>query len=77
MSDVPFDRQIWNGQECADYLRQSYSLFMRTTQYRPDFPKRCPVPGHPRWSAKDVMDYARGELDISRQKSAKPEGVTS
>lgn len=60
MNDVPFDRQIWTGQQCADYLGQSYSQFMKRTQFAPDFPKRCPIPGQPRWQAQAVTDWALG-----------------
>jgi len=63
---IPFDRQIWTGQECAVYLGQSYSQFMKRTQYLLDFPKRCPIPGQPRWSAQAVSDWALGVTNESR-----------
>ncbi len=56
--NVPFDRQLWSAKECAAYLGQSYSRFIQVTQYREGFPQRCPIEGHPRWSAKEVSDYA-------------------
>ncbi len=58
--EVPFDRQIWTAQQCADYLGQSYSHFAKRTQYQVDFPKRCPIPGQPRWSARAVSEWALG-----------------
>jgi hypothetical protein len=61
MSTVPFERVIWDAQACADYLGQSYSQFVKRTQYQPGFPARCPVPGQPRWRAIAVTDWAIGE----------------
>ena len=63
---IPFDRQIWTGQECADYLGQSYSQFMKRTQHLQSFPARCPIPGQPRWPAKAVTDWALGITNESR-----------
>lgn len=59
---IPFDRQVWDGLQCAEYLGVSYRTFMRRTQWLPSFPKRCPVPGHPRWSAQAVSQWALGEI---------------
>ncbi len=55
---VPFDRQIWSAQDCADYLGQKYSTFIKRTQYLEGFPARCQIPGQPRWPAKKVTDWA-------------------
>lgn len=69
--NVPFERQIWSAQQCADYLGQSYNQFVKRTQYAEGFPKRCPVPGQPRWSAQAVSDWALGMAYIppdSRQR---------
>jgi hypothetical protein len=60
MSTVPFEYLIWDAQGCADYLGQSYSQFVKRTQYLPGFPARCPLPGHPRWPAKSVAEWAIG-----------------
>lgn len=60
---VPFDRVIWTAQDCADYLGQAYKVFLRRTQHLSSFPKRCPIPGHPRWSAQAVTSWALGETD--------------
>lgn len=56
--NVPFDQQIWTGEECSAYLGQSYSTFMKRTQYLSGFPARCPIPGQPRWRAKSVTEWA-------------------
>lgn len=61
MSDIPFDRVIWSAQQCADYLGHSYSQFTKRTQYAEGFPKRCPIPGYPRWRAQAVTAWALGE----------------
>jgi hypothetical protein len=66
VNEIPFDRVIWTAQQCADYLGQSYSQFIRRTQYAAGFPKRCPTPGQPRWRAQAVTAWAIGE-------SSKPE----
>lgn len=71
--DVPFEYQIWTGEQCAAYLGHSYSNFIRRTQYVEGFPKRCPVPGQPRWSAKAVADWALGESQTSPPDSRQSE----
>lgn len=73
MSEIPFDRVIWSAQQCADYLGQSYSTFIKTTQYVEGFPSRCPIPGQPRWSAQAVTAWALGESDPARHNPANPE----
>lgn len=57
---IPFELVIWDAHQCAEYLGQSYSNFIKRTQYLDDFPKRCPIPGQPRWPAKAVTDWALG-----------------
>jgi hypothetical protein len=55
---VPFDRQIWSGQDCADYLGIGTTAFLNYTQFIESFPKRCTPAGiHPRWRAKAVCDW--------------------
>jgi hypothetical protein len=70
LSNIPFDRMIWNGEECAAYLGQSYSQFMKRTQHLEGFPKRCPIPGQPRWSAKAVTAWALGESRSDHEQAA-------
>lgn len=54
---VPFDRVIWNAQECADYLKQSRQEFLRLTRHRPDFPRE--LQNRPRhWQAVAVTEWA-------------------
>lgn len=60
ISEVPFDRVIWNAEKCAAYLDQEKSTFLKNTQFLPGFPPRLLIPGQPRWSAKEVSDWALG-----------------
>lgn len=54
---VPFDRIIWNAQQCADYLGQSRQEFLRITRHRPDFPRE--LQNRPRhWQALAVTEWA-------------------
>lgn len=72
--NIPFDRQLWSGQDCADYLGQAYSTFMKRTQYLEGFPARCKIPGQPRWRAKAVTDWALGNLEpITNEASVAPQ----
>ena len=61
LSDVPFDRVIWDARQCAAYLGQEKSSFLKRTQFAPGFPKRLPIAGQPRWSALEVSDWAFGK----------------
>ena len=56
---IPFDRVIWNAQDCADYLKVSRKHFLRDLRYRDGFPKQLPwsLEGRPRWSAQEVRDW--------------------
>lgn len=58
---VPFDVLIWSAEECAEYLRQEKSTFLKRTQFLPGFPARLPIPGQPRWQAKEVAAWALGK----------------
>lgn len=65
MDVTPVEYQIWNAQECAEYLRESYQQFIQRTQYRAGFPKRCQIPGRPRWAAIDVIQWAIGHREAA------------
>jgi hypothetical protein len=58
---IPLEYQVWGPQECADYLKQEKSTFLKRTQYATDFPARLSIPGHPRWSARAVVNWALQE----------------
>lgn len=74
---VPFDREIWNAEQCADYLGQSYSTFIKRTQYLSGFPKRCPIPGQPRWRALDVTEFAiNGSSGVESRSDHEREGAS-
>lgn len=70
--EVPFDRQLWTGQQCASYLGIAYQVFMRKAQHAAGFPKRCPIPGHPRWPAQAVTAWALGESQKIPPESRQP-----
>lgn len=72
---VPFDRQLWTAQECADYLGHSYSQFMKRTQHSAGFPKRLELPGQPRWRAVSVSDWALGSRTQHEPASQVPDLV--
>jgi len=64
---LPLDSVLWDGAECADYLRMNPATFPATAAL-PDFPKPTRVtdavsrsgPSNRRWFAQDVIDWARG-----------------
>ncbi len=54
---VPFDRLIWNAQDCADYFKETRPEFLRTRRHKPGFPKE--IPGRERhWRALEVTNWA-------------------
>ena len=67
---TPLERQVWTAEECAAYLRQEKATFLKGTQYLPGFPKRCPIPGQPRWPAWPVTQWALGEIPEQRTNEA-------
>lgn len=71
-SVIPFDQVIWDANECADYLRQSYSTFIKRTQYLPGFPARCQIPGQPRWPAMRVTQWALGNHEPITNEAESP-----
>ena len=58
MSQIPFELVIWTAEECAAYLREEKSTFLKATQFAAGFPARCPKPGQPRWPAIAVCEWA-------------------
>lgn len=75
---VPFDRQIWSAEKCAEYLDISKTHFLNCVRYAEGFPMALPIPPYqiggkprhmdPRWSAAAVAAWALGE---STQESRK------
>jgi uncharacterized membrane protein YjdF len=54
---IPFDRVIWNAQQCADYLGQSRQEFLRLTRHKQGFPSE--LVNRPRhWQALAVTEWA-------------------
>lgn len=60
---VPVELQVWDAGRCAEYLGQARATFLKRTQFTPGFPERCPIPGHPRWRAREIIAYALGDAN--------------
>ena len=43
MADIPFDRVIWDAQECADYLKITRKEFVSKIRHRADFPSELRI----------------------------------
>lgn len=57
MLELPFDRVIWDAQDCADYFKESRQEFLRTRRHREGFPAE--IPGRDRmWRAVEVTNFA-------------------
>ena len=55
--NVPFDRLIWDAQDCADYFKESRQEFLRTRRHKEGFPAE--IPGRDRlWRAVEVSNWA-------------------
>jgi hypothetical protein len=59
--NIPFHLVIWDAEQCAKYLGEEKSTFLKRTQFKPGFPGRCPKPGAPRWLAVEVTAWATGK----------------
>lgn len=54
---VPFDREIWNAEDCAGYFKRPRAEFLRSIRWKPGFPKELPeLPRH--WRAVEVTNWA-------------------
>ena len=54
---VPFDRELWDAQDCADYFKESRQEFLRTRRHKEGFPAE--IPGRDRlWRALEVSNWA-------------------
>lgn len=80
MTDVPFDRQVWSGEKCAEFLEISKTHFLQAVRYAEGFPAPLPIPPYiaagrqrhmdPRWSAAAVAAWAHGEITQDSRKAA-------
>lgn len=52
--------EIWTAKECAEYLRCSYSTFMKRLRWQPGFPDplEWSTGGELKWSAEKVKSFA-------------------
>jgi len=68
--DVPFEYVIWSAQQCAEHLGQSKASFLKRTQWADGFPRRLQIPGHPRWNAKQVTEWANAGITTESRTAA-------
>lgn len=78
--NVPFERVIWNADQCAEYLGESRAHFLRVTRYTQGFPVE--IPGcqgkHPKWRAIQVSNWALGNpLDLRPIYTNQLQGIDS
>lgn len=54
---IPFDRVIWDAQDCADFFKESRQEFLRSRRHAEGFPPE--IHGRPRmWRAILVSNWA-------------------
>lgn len=63
--EVPFELRSLNAEQVADLLGLSRSYVRDNLSARPDFPKRADSDGHPRWIARDILEW-RANLQAER-----------
>ena len=65
----PIEIDIWGAKEVAGFLKVSPQQVLSRYACLPDFPKTIRLPtngpgrGHPKWRAKDVVNWAFGNND--------------
>ena len=62
---VPFEKEIWNAKQCADYLGINVRTFAEKLSLRPGFPRSFRLPsdkglGSKRWWAREIILFAEG-----------------
>lgn len=68
-SPVPIDVALWDATDVAEYLRVGSTHVLTRYAPRPDFPKPIRLPtegkrqGHPRWRAREIIDWAESYYD--------------
>lgn len=77
---IPFDRIIWDAEQCAEYLGVSKTHFLNALQYAEGFPPPLPIPPYTsggrerrmdsRWKAEAVAAWALCEIPQQSRKSA-------
>ena len=66
--NVPFEKQVWAAEQCAQYLGVSKAHFLNAIQHATGFPKPVPLPTYQhagkerklesRWRAYEVTSWA-------------------
>lgn len=59
-TEIPFEYRSLNAAQVAELLGLSKSYVRDNLSARPDFPKRADNGGHPRWIAKDILEWRIG-----------------
>ena len=57
INTVPVEYQLWDSQQCADYLGRSRTYFVNNISKRPDFPSQTQA-GVGVYRAIDVINWA-------------------
>lgn len=62
LAQVPIEKQCWNADECASYLKMTKKTFLNYYAPHPKFPKairpqRMGGNGLPLWKATEVIDW--------------------
>lgn len=80
---VPIEPDLWTSKEVAAYLKTSTRHVMERYSIRPDFPRAIRLPysnpyaskpeeqsgkSHPRWRAKEVMEWALKHQSSNRKR---------
>jgi hypothetical protein len=57
-------KEIWTGEDCAEYLGIKRGHFMQVVRHRSGFPKPLEFSegNQPRWYSEEVRKYALGTL---------------
>lgn len=63
---VPFELRSLNAAQVAELLGLSRSYVRDNLSARPDFPRRSDIDGHPRWIARDILEW-RDAIQAGRQ----------
>lgn len=58
---TPWEYRIWDAKQCAEYLHQSYSHFIKRTSKLDGFPEPCRDARPLTWPAKAVAEWHMGQ----------------
>lgn len=55
--EIPFELKSLSAAQVAELLGYSKTYVRDNLSVRPDFPRRADNDGHPRWVAKDILEW--------------------